>query len=46
MRVNATGNQLTFILVLRYSGLRISDAAMLKSSALNGDKLFLRTRHE
>jgi integrase/recombinase XerD len=41
MKENASGILLTFILVLRYSGLRISDAAMLKSSALNGDKLFL-----
>ena len=41
MKENASGILLTFILVLRYSGLRISDAAMLKISALNGDKLFL-----
>ena len=41
MKENASGILLTFILVLRYSGLRISDAAMLKSSALNGVKLFL-----
>jgi integrase len=41
MKENASGILLTFILVLRYSGLRISDAAMLKSSALNGDKLLL-----
>jgi integrase len=41
MKANASGRLLTFILVLRYSGLRISDAALLRSSALNGDKLFL-----
>ena len=41
MKENASGILLAFILVLRYSGLRISDAAMLKRSALNGDKLFL-----
>ena len=41
MKANASGTLLTFILVLRYSGLRISDVALLRSSALNGDKLFL-----
>jgi site-specific recombinase XerD len=33
----------TFILVMRFSGLRISDVAMLKTSALQGEHLTLRT---
>lgn len=32
------------ILLLRYSGLRISDAALLQRSRLSGDKLFLYTQ--
>jgi integrase/recombinase XerD len=32
------------ILLLRYSGLRISDAAVLERARLNGDKLFLYTQ--
>lgn len=33
----------TFILVMRFSGLRISDVAMLKTDALQGEHLTLRT---
>lgn len=41
------GNRLrirAMILLLRYSGLRISDAAVLERSRLSGDKLFLYTQ--
>lgn len=34
----------TFILVLRYSGLRIGDALMLASDRIDGDKLSLYTQ--
>ena len=34
---------LAFVYVMRYSGLRISDAAMLKVSALDGDRIHLYT---
>lgn len=38
----AEGKTKTFVLLMIYSGLRISDASMLKASALIGEKLFLR----
>jgi integrase/recombinase XerD len=38
----AEGKTKTFALLMLYSGLRISDASMLKASSLNGERLFLR----
>jgi integrase len=32
-----------FLLLLRYSGMRIRDAAIVKRSSIQGDKLFIRT---
>lgn len=37
------GDSLLFILTMRYTGMRISDTAMLQASALNGSKVFLYT---
>jgi integrase len=37
------GDNRLFILTMRYTGMRISDAAMLQASALNGNKVFLFT---
>lgn len=37
------GDNRTFILTMRYTGMRISDTALLKSSAVNGNKIFLYT---
>jgi integrase len=37
------GNNRLFILTMRYTGMRISDTAMLQASALNGNKVFLYT---
>ncbi len=37
------GDSHLFILTMRYTGMRISDTAMLQASALNGNKVFLYT---
>jgi integrase len=43
MLEKAEGDLLTFVLLLRYSGMRISDAAMLKEESLHGNRLLLYT---
>lgn len=42
--VDKAGDALTFILTLRYTGMRISDAAMLRTSAVDGNRVFLYTQ--
>jgi integrase/recombinase XerD len=37
------GENRTFILTMRYTGMRISDTALLKASSLNANKVFLYT---
>jgi integrase/recombinase XerD len=37
------GDSRLFILTMRYTGMRISDTAMLQASALNGNRIFLYT---
>lgn len=37
------GDNRLFILTMRYTGMRISDTAMLQATALNGNKVFLYT---
>jgi integrase/recombinase XerD len=37
------GESRLFVLTMRYTGMRISDTAMLQASALNGNKVFLYT---
>ncbi|MCC6589047.1 MAG: tyrosine-type recombinase/integrase [Bryobacterales bacterium] len=38
------GSSLAFILTLRYTGMRISDAAMLRADSVNGNRVFLYTQ--
>ena len=38
------GETLAFVLTLRYTGMRISDAAMLRTSAVEGNRVFLYTQ--
>ena len=38
------GDSLTFILTMRYTGMRISDTSMLRPDALNGNRVFLYTQ--
>jgi integrase len=42
--IDNAGDALAFIMTLRYTGMRISDAAMLKSSSLDGNRVFLYTQ--
>lgn len=39
--VDKAGNALGFVLTLRYTGMRISDAAMLRTSSVDGNRVFL-----
>jgi integrase/recombinase XerD len=41
--IDNAGDALAFILTLRYTGMRISDAAMLRTSAVDGNRVFLYT---
>jgi len=42
--IDKAGVALAFILTLRYTGMRISDAAMLRTSAVDGNRVFLYTQ--
>lgn len=42
--VDKAGDALAFVLTLRYTGMRISDAAMLRTSSVDGNRIFLYTQ--
>jgi integrase/recombinase XerD len=42
--IDNAGDALVFILTLRYTGMRISDAAMLRTGAVDGNRVFLYTQ--
>lgn len=41
--LEVAGDNRTFVLTMRYTGMRISDTALLKATAVNGNKVFLYT---
>ena len=42
--IDHADDTLAFVLTLRYTGMRISDAAMLRTSAVDGNRVFLYTQ--